>query len=79
MAVSTLTLRHSGIAPVGDVPWGAHFCQFYQSKQDLLDTLVPYFKTGLENGEFCMWVTAGQLDAAEARSALALALPNLVE
>ncbi len=49
-------LRKTGIDVVGDMPWGAHFCYFYETKQDLLDILIPYFKTGLENREFCLWV-----------------------
>ncbi|MHC4720030.1 MAG: MEDS domain-containing protein, partial [Planctomycetota bacterium] len=49
--------RKTGIEIVGDVPWGTHFCQFYQTKDDLIDVLVPYFKAGLKNNEFCMWVT----------------------
>lgn len=28
------------IRVIGDVPWGTHFCCFYETKQDLLDTLV---------------------------------------
>jgi len=35
-------LRRTGISAIGDVPWGTHFCQFYQHKQDLIDILVPY-------------------------------------
>ena len=46
--------RESGISFVGAVPWGTHLCLFYEDKQDLLDILVPYFKAGLENNEFCM-------------------------
>src|SRR5258708_15113764 len=48
-------LRKTGIGVVGDVPWGTHFFMFYETKQDLLDTLVPYFKAGLETGELCLW------------------------
>ena len=54
-------IRKSGIAAVGDIRWGTHFCEFYQTKQDLIDMLVPYFKAGLENNEFCMWVTDNNL------------------
>jgi hypothetical protein len=36
------------------VPWGTHFCQFYQEQHDPVDIPVPYFKAGLENNEFCM-------------------------
>ena len=63
-------VRHTGIHIIGDVPWGTHFCQFYQDKQDLIDTLVPYFKAGLENNEFCMWITSEPLRAEEAKAAL---------
>jgi PAS domain S-box-containing protein len=63
-------LRDSGIDVIGWVPWGTHFCQFYKTKQDLLDILLPYFKAGLENNEFCMWVTSEPLLVAEAREAM---------
>jgi two-component system, sensor histidine kinase PdtaS len=32
-----------------DVPRGTHFFQFYQTRGDLMDTLIPYFKAGLED------------------------------
>jgi PAS domain S-box-containing protein len=63
-------LRKTGIGVVGDIPWGTHFCHFYETKQDLLDILLPYFKTGLENNEFCMWVVADPLGEEDARNAL---------
>ncbi len=69
--------RKSGIKTVGEVTWGSHFCQFYETKEDLLDVLVPYFRAGLEANEFCMWVTSEPLDAEEARDALAAAVPDL--
>ena len=47
-------LRRTGIPVLGDVPWGTHFCQFYQTREDLLDVLVPYFKVGLEDNEACI-------------------------
>jgi len=70
-------LRETGIDVIGDVPWGTHFCQFYQTKQDLIDILVPYFKAGLKNNEYCMWITAEPLMAEEARQALSRAVPRL--
>jgi C4-dicarboxylate-specific signal transduction histidine kinase len=63
-------LRKSGIEVVGDVPWGSHFFMFYETKEDLLDTLVPYFKAGLETGELCLWVVSEPLTEDEARDAL---------
>jgi hypothetical protein len=58
-------LRNSGINIIGDVPRGTHFCQFYQTREDLMDILVPYFKAGQENNEFCMWVPRGILEDGE--------------
>ncbi|WP_292388177.1 PAS domain S-box protein [Methanosarcina sp. UBA5] len=70
-------LRNSGIDIIGEVPWGTHFCQFYQTKQDLVDILVPYFKAGLENNEFCMWITSEPLEVEEAKEALRKAIPEI--
>ncbi len=69
-------LRRTGNDLIGDVPWGTHFCQFYKTKEDLLDVLVPYFKAGLENHEFCMWVTSEPLSATEAQKAMQAAVPD---
>jgi signal transduction histidine kinase len=72
-------LRKTGISVVGDMPWGTHFCYFYETKQDLLDILIPYFKAGLENNEFCLWVISISevLTVEEANAALRQALPGL--
>ena len=48
--------RDTGISVIGEVPWGTHFCTFYETTQDLLDILVPFFKVGLETKEFCLWI-----------------------
>jgi PAS domain S-box-containing protein len=77
LSVMNMNLRHSGIDIIGDVPWGTHFCQFYQTTEDLIDLLVPYFKAGLENNEFCMWVTSQPLEVEEAKEALRKAVPDI--
>lgn len=59
-----------------DMPWGSHVCQFYDSKEDQVKMLVPYFKQGLEKNDACVWLV-GDLTVEEARSALAAAVPNL--
>jgi len=69
-------LRETGIDVVDGVPWGTHFCQFYRTKEDLLDILVPYFKEGLENNEFCIWVTSEPLKEEEAKEAMRGAVPH---
>jgi len=69
--------RVSGISFIGNVSWGTHLCQFYKTKEDLLDILVPYFKAGLENNEFCMWVTSKPLSVEEAKTALGKVVKDL--
>jgi len=71
-----IDLRKTGISVVGDVPWSSHFCSFYETKEDLLDILVPYFKAGLENNEFCMWVVSDLITVEEAEGALAQAVSD---
>jgi PAS domain S-box-containing protein len=73
------SLRESGSELLGQIPWGTHLCQFYVSKQDLLDILVPYFAAGLTNNEFCMWITAAPLESVEAERALSRTVPDWEE
>jgi signal transduction histidine kinase len=72
----TSELRATGIDVVGDMPWGTHFCLFYDTKSDLLETLAPYCKAGLEDGEFCLWVVAEPVKETEASEALARIVPH---
>jgi PAS domain S-box-containing protein len=62
---------------LGVVPWGTHICHFYHDRDDLTEILVPYFKAGLENNEFCLWITASPLDASDALEALRAAMPGM--
>src|SRR5437879_9691048 len=73
----TTALRNTGIEPVGEMPWGTHFCHFYETKDDLLETLLSFFKVGLEAGEFCAWVVSGALTEEEVWQALDRAVPGL--
>ena len=50
-------LRPSGIEALGDMARGSHFGMFYETEQDLLEMLSLYFKPGLVNNEFCLWIT----------------------
>lgn len=63
-------LRKSGIDIIGNIPWGTQVCQFYQIQDDLIDTLVPYFKNRLENNEVCIWITSQLLEVDEAQETL---------
>lgn len=75
--MTTTSMRPSGLEAVGALPWGAHFCQFYGEREDLVDSLVPFFKAGLDSNEKCLWVTSEPLRAEEARTALRNAVPDL--
>jgi PAS domain S-box-containing protein len=69
-------LRNSGIYVIGEVSWGTHFCLFYQTKEDLTDMLIPYFKAGLENNEFCLWIIPNLSEVEEAKEALRRIVPD---
>ena len=58
--------------------WGAHYCLLYNSKDDLVSLLTQYFKHGLENNEFCIWVAPDNDAQEKARQALFEAVPYLV-
>jgi MEDS: MEthanogen/methylotroph, DcmR Sensory domain len=73
----TTEMRKTGIDVVGDMPWGAHFCLFYETQSDLLETLVSYCKAGLQSQEFCLWVVAEPLTEEDARRALKRAIPDI--
>jgi DNA-binding CsgD family transcriptional regulator len=72
----TPLLRRTGLAVLSDLPWGTHLCHFYKTRQDLLETLVPYFKVGLEAKELCLWVIHEPLTEAEARRSLRQGVPD---
>ncbi len=69
--------RPSGLSAVGELPWGTHFCQFYGERVDLVDSLVPFFKAGLDANEKCLWVTSEPLRAEDAKTALRNVVPDL--
>jgi C4-dicarboxylate-specific signal transduction histidine kinase len=74
----TTEMRKTGIDVVGDmVAWGAHFCLFYETREDLLDTLIAYCKSGLGREEYCLWIVAEPLTIEEATAALKAAVPDL--
>jgi len=67
---------NSGIALIGELPWGTHFCQFYQTQKDMIDVVVPYFMAGLEGNELCIWVTSDFLTTEDALAALREGVPG---
>jgi PAS domain S-box-containing protein len=66
----------TGIKVLGDSEWGKHYCHFYETKQDLMDILIPYFKAGLENDEYCIWITSEPVSIEDAEKQLQKAVPD---
>lgn len=69
-------LTPTGIDILGKVPWGTHVGLFYETKQDFLDIVVPYFIAGLENQEFCLWILPPRMAQQDALEALKRGVPD---
>ena len=72
-------LRPTGIRVVGDMPWGAHICLFYETKEDLLDANAAYIKAGLGSSEYCVWAISEPITEDEAWAVLRRDIPDLDE
>jgi PAS domain S-box-containing protein len=70
-------MRKAGIEIIAEVPWGAHFCQFYRSPADLVEILAPYFRQGLQQNERCIWLTSEPLHVEQAKEAMEEVVPDL--
>jgi diguanylate cyclase (GGDEF)-like protein len=53
-----------------------HLCLFYQSKEDMLEVLVPYFQIGINNNNLCVWITSESVSAKEAKDAMKKSIPG---
>jgi PAS domain S-box-containing protein len=73
------SVRRSGIPAVGNLYWGAHFCHFYEDESDLLDIVAPYFRAGLADNEFCLWVTCEGFEREDVIAELRGRIPDLDE
>ncbi len=69
--------RQTGIQVMGAMPWGTHICVFYETKDDLLDSVGLYIGAGLQNQEFCVWAVSDPITEDDAKVALRLILPDL--
>jgi DNA-binding CsgD family transcriptional regulator len=76
MAVAT-ELPRIQLHPAADLAWGTHMCMFFQTTEDLFEASTPYFKAGLEDGEYCIWVVSGRVTKDKAIVALRGAMPDL--
>ena len=72
---SSLNPRRIGIPGTRTAAWGEHLCAFFYTKAHLLELIVPYIQAGLEDNEFCLWITGEPLTEEEALQALKQVLP----
>lgn len=40
---------------------GNHICQFYHRKQDLYEGTLQFIESGLQSGDYCLWITTHPL------------------
>lgn len=75
-SAADIGLRKTGIGLLGDVPWGTHICMFYETKQDLLDANVAYFRAAMESREYGLWAISDPISLNEAKEALRHGIPD---
>lgn len=63
----------------GDIPLGTHLCLLYQTKQDLVDIVIPYFAAGLEKDQFCIWVTSSSLSERQTEEGAGETIPDFAQ
>lgn len=68
--------RKTGIEILAEAPWGTHLCLFYDSRDDLLNSLSTYYKEGLEHNERCIWVTADPINVEDAKKTMSRVIPD---
>lgn len=49
--------RKLGIDIAAEAPWGSHFAYFFETVEDLIQLSIPFLRAGLENNEYCLWIT----------------------
>ncbi|MBI2836180.1 MAG: MEDS domain-containing protein [Chloroflexi bacterium] len=76
MAIIRAQPRKTGIDVLDAIPWGSHICLFYETPRDLINTLVPFFKAGLENNELCIWAFPDVFNEEQRNRILTRALPG---
>ena len=64
----------SELAEITNIPLGSHFCLFYETRKDLLEAVTPFFQQGLEEQEYCLWISALPVRREEAGQALSEAI-----
>jgi DNA-binding CsgD family transcriptional regulator len=58
-------------AILSNVGHGSHLCAFYETKDDLIDLVLPFFDAGSNRGELCVWMAPDNLATEEATAVVA--------
>lgn len=69
--------RDSGSDVIEGIPRQTHVCQFYKTKQDLIDILVPFLRGGLRARELCVCVISDMLTGDEAIESMQKKVPDI--
>ncbi|MCC2642423.1 MAG: Sensory transduction histidine kinase [Nitrospira sp.] len=68
-----------GCTPSPAVPWGSHFCSYYQSTSDLQQLMHSFLQTGLEDHEGCLWILPLWHTPTTATTALQWVIPEVYD
>jgi hypothetical protein len=61
-------------AVLAGVKHGSHICAFYETTDDLIDLVLPFFTSRVNRGELCVWMMPdGVSDDARIRTSATLA------
>lgn len=68
-----------GCTQAPPVPWGSHFCSYYQTTSELQQLMFAYLHAGLQDHEGCLWVLPPWLTPTEATTALQWVIPQVYD
>ena len=77
MKIEEQILRPLGIAEIESVPWGAHILHFFKTQSDLIDVVIPFIATGLEQHDLCIWSIPSTLTIEKAIDLLKSYVPSI--
>ncbi len=68
-----------GCTPSLQVPWGSHFCSYYETPSQLQQLMNSYLRTGLEDHEGCLWILPPWHTPTSATTALQWVIPQVYD
>jgi len=69
-------MRRTGLPLLPLLPWGSHVSMFHQTRQDLMDVAIAFFRAGLADNECGIWALPDLFDREEAIAGLREAIPQ---